>query len=38
MESIHAKQPHNDQGAQDQEQEIAHIVKTSRRKHAKRRS
>jgi AbrB family looped-hinge helix DNA binding protein len=37
MEHVHAKQPHSDQSPTEQEEEIAAIVKASRRKHAKRR-
>jgi AbrB family looped-hinge helix DNA binding protein len=37
MEHVHAKQPHSDQSPQEQEEEIATIIKSSRRKHAKRR-
>ena len=38
MEGVHAKQPPSDISAKEQEEEIAEIVKSSRRKHAKRRS
>jgi hypothetical protein len=37
MDNVHAKQPHSDQSPQKQEEEIATIIKSSRRKHAKRR-
>jgi AbrB family looped-hinge helix DNA binding protein len=37
MDNVHAKQPHSDQSPQEQEEEIATIIKSSRRKHAKRR-
>lgn len=38
MEGVHAKQPHSDRSPTEQEEEIATIVKSSRRKHANRRS
>lgn len=38
MEHVHAKQPHSAQSPEEQEAEIATIVKASRRKHVKRRS
>ena len=38
MEHVHAKQPSSEQRPEEQEAEIATIVKASRRKHAKRRS
>jgi hypothetical protein len=38
MEHVHAKQPPSDRSAREQEEEIAAIVKLSRRKHASRRS
>ena len=38
MERVHAQQPHSDQSAPEQEEEIETIIKTSRAKHAKRRS
>jgi AbrB family looped-hinge helix DNA binding protein len=37
MENVHAKQPHSDLTPEEQEAEIAEIVNTARRDHAKRR-
>jgi AbrB family looped-hinge helix DNA binding protein len=37
MDSVHAKQPHSDQSPQAQEEEIADMIKASRRDHAQRR-